>query len=98
MLACIPGAAMVRRVSIDVPALRFAPAGGARLAYQVWGDGPATIVAIPPLAQNIEAAWGWPNVHAMLERFGRFGRWMSDPIRTRRPSATGRGPRLSPNR
>jgi len=46
------------------------------LAYQAWGDGPATIVAIPPFAQNIEAAWGWPGLRAMFERFGTFSRYL----------------------
>ncbi len=46
------------------------------MAYQVWGDGPATIVAIPPFAQNIEAAWSWPDLHAMFERFGTFSRYL----------------------
>lgn len=36
---------------------RFAPARGARLAYQVFGSGGQTVVAIPPTAQNIEMAW-----------------------------------------
>ncbi|HSL59479.1 MAG TPA: alpha/beta fold hydrolase [Acidimicrobiales bacterium] len=58
---------------VDVPEVRFAPArGGARLAYQRFGSGPATIVAIPPLAQNIEMAWERPEVRAMLERFASF--------------------------
>ncbi len=46
------------------------------MAYQVWGEGPATIVAIPPFAQNIEAAWGWPDLRAMFERFGTFSRYL----------------------
>ena len=59
----------------SVPQIHFAPARGSRLAYQVWGSGPA-MVAIPPLAQNIEAAWEWPDVRAMLERFGSFSRYL----------------------
>ncbi|MEM7287332.1 MAG: alpha/beta fold hydrolase [Actinomycetota bacterium] len=60
----------------DVPPIRFAQARGARLAYQDYGSGPPTIVAVPPLAQNIEVAWEWPATRAMLERFGSFGRWI----------------------
>lgn len=44
------------------------------LAYQTWGAGPATIVAIPPLAQNIELTWERPEYRAMLERLGSFAR------------------------
>lgn len=60
----------------DVPPIRFASGRGARLAWQMWGDGPATIVAIPPLAQNIEVAWEWPLVRGMLDRFGSFSRYL----------------------
>lgn len=42
------------------------------LAYQTWGSGPATIVAVPPLAQNIELTWERPEYRTMLERLGSF--------------------------
>jgi pimeloyl-ACP methyl ester carboxylesterase/DNA-binding SARP family transcriptional activator len=51
-------------------------AGCARLAYQDFGEGPATVISIPPLAQNIEMAWEWPEIRAMLERFGSFARFI----------------------
>ena len=59
-----------------VPPIRFAQARGARLAYQDFGDGPATVVAVPPLAQNIETAWEWPAIRAMFDRLGSFSRWV----------------------
>ena len=34
------------------------------------------MVAIPPLAQNIEVAWEWPAVRAMRDRFGSFSRFL----------------------
>jgi pimeloyl-ACP methyl ester carboxylesterase/DNA-binding SARP family transcriptional activator len=34
------------------------------------------VVAVPPLAQNIEVAWEWPEVRWMLERFGSMSRWV----------------------
>ncbi|MFP5327061.1 MAG: alpha/beta fold hydrolase [Acidimicrobiia bacterium] len=52
----------------------YARVGGASLAYQTWGAGPATIVAIPPLAQNIELTWERPEYRTMLERLGAFAR------------------------
>ncbi len=55
---------------------RFAPARGARLAYQVFGAGDQTVVAIPPLAQNIELSWEQPDIRRMLERFGSFCRYL----------------------
>lgn len=57
----------------EVPAVRFAPARGARIAYQDFGDGPV-LVNIPPFAQNIEVAWEWPAVREMLGRLGSFSR------------------------
>ncbi len=60
----------------DVPPIRFAEARGARLAFQAWGEGSETIVAIPPLAQNIEVAWEWPLIRRMFERFGAFARYL----------------------
>jgi len=59
-----------------VPPTQFADARGTRLAYQDFGSGPATVVSIPPLAQNIEMAWEWPEIRTMLERFGSFSRFI----------------------
>ena len=59
-----------------LPQTCFAPARGARLAYQVFGSGAHTVVAIPPTAQNIEMSWEQPAVRAMLERFGSFCRYL----------------------
>jgi pimeloyl-ACP methyl ester carboxylesterase/DNA-binding SARP family transcriptional activator len=59
-----------------IPETRFAQARGARLAYQKFGEGEHRILAIPPLAQNIEIAWEWPDVRAMLERFGSFSEYV----------------------
>lgn len=58
-----------------VPPVRFANSKGARIAYQQWGEGP-DLVGIPPAAQNIEMAWEWPNLEAMLDRFGSFSRYL----------------------
>ncbi len=54
--------------------MRYARVGGVSLAYQTWGAGPATIVAIPPLAQNIELTWERPEYRTLLERLGSFAR------------------------
>lgn len=60
----------------DIPAISFAPARGARLAWQMWGHGSSPIVAIPPLAQNIEVAWESALIRRMFERFGSFSRYL----------------------
>lgn len=61
---------------IDTPPIRFATSRGARLAYQVFGDGPVDIVAIPPMAQHIEMAWERPEIRHMFERFAAFSRFL----------------------
>ena len=63
-------------ITHDAPPTQFANARGARIAYQDFGDGPVTVVSIPPLAQNIEMAWEWPEIRTMLERFGSFSRFI----------------------
>ncbi|MCP3939707.1 MAG: alpha/beta hydrolase [Actinomycetia bacterium] len=59
-----------------VPEIEFAWANGARIAYQVFGSGEQTIVAVPPSAQNIEIAWERPEIRSMLVRFGSFCRYV----------------------
>lgn len=54
----------------------FARAGTTNIAYQAFGTGPPTVVAVPPMAQNVEHGWGWPAIRAMLERFGSFCRYV----------------------
>ncbi|MEZ5226706.1 MAG: alpha/beta hydrolase [Acidimicrobiales bacterium] len=60
----------------SVPEIRFAPARRGRIAYQCFGEGDATIVAIPPSAQNIEVAWEDERIAAMLRRFAGFSRYL----------------------
>ncbi|NNE11544.1 MAG: alpha/beta fold hydrolase, partial [Ilumatobacter sp.] len=59
---------------VDLPEIRFAKAAGSSIAYEVYGDGPATICAVPPMAQNIELAWGSPRIRRMFERYASFSR------------------------
>lgn len=61
---------------IVVPPIRFANARGARLAFQAFGDGPHDVVAIPPMAQNIELSWERPEITVMFDRFSRFSRYV----------------------
>ncbi len=57
-----------------VPEIRFARATGSTIAYMVYGDGPVTICAVPPMAQNIELAWDSPIIRRMFERYATFSR------------------------
>jgi pimeloyl-ACP methyl ester carboxylesterase/DNA-binding SARP family transcriptional activator len=60
-----------------VPETRFAlTARGSSIAYQVIGNGEVTIVSVPPMAQNIELAWGWPAIRRMFEGFAEFCRFV----------------------
>jgi pimeloyl-ACP methyl ester carboxylesterase/DNA-binding SARP family transcriptional activator len=59
-------------VGEDRSPVRFARVDGAAIAYQTWGRGPARIVAVPPLAQNIELTWERPELRSFFERLGRF--------------------------
>ncbi|QYG95075.1 alpha/beta fold hydrolase [Iamia sp. SCSIO 61187] len=52
--------------------VRFARVDGAAIAYQTWGTGPARVVVVPPLAQNIELTWERPEYRALFARLGAF--------------------------
>lgn len=58
-------------MELGVP-VHYARAAGVSLAYQRWGAGPARIIAIPPMAQNIELMWERPEYRYVLHRFGSF--------------------------
>lgn len=53
--------------------MRFARVDRTAIAFQTWGRGPTRIVAVPPLAQNIELAWERPEYRAFFERLGHVG-------------------------
>lgn len=59
-----------------MPEVRYASAAGASIAYQLFGHGERTVVAVPPLAQNVELVWQWPDARRMLEGFGAFCRYL----------------------
>lgn len=42
----------------------------------MFGDGPVTIVSVPPLAKNIEIAWECPQYRHYFERLGSFSRYV----------------------
>jgi pimeloyl-ACP methyl ester carboxylesterase/DNA-binding SARP family transcriptional activator len=55
-------------------AIRFARVGGVAIAFQTWGSGSVDVVAVPPLAQNIELAWELPRYRTFFARLGTFAR------------------------
>ncbi len=62
--------------SRPVPEVRYATSGRASIAYQAFGRDHPAIVAVPPLAQNIELIWEWPSARRLLEGFGSFCRYV----------------------
>lgn len=67
---------MVAPDADEVPPIHFTRAGRSSIAYQVVGDGPETLVSVPPMAQNIELAWEWPGLRYMFRRLASFSRFV----------------------
>ncbi len=68
---------------------RYARNGDARIAYQVIGDGPFDLIAVPGFVSNVEYLWEIPGVASIIERFASYARlitWdkrgtgLSDPL------------------
>jgi class 3 adenylate cyclase len=67
----------------------YARSGDARIAYQVFGEGPMDLAFVPGFVSNVEHIWELPGVAAVLERFASYARvimWdkrgtgLSDPV------------------
>jgi class 3 adenylate cyclase len=59
---------------VNVPETRYAKSDGLDIAYQSFGAGEHTLVAVPPIVSNIELVWedaGWAR---FLRRLGTFCR------------------------
>lgn len=76
------------------PETRYARSGGARIAYQVIGDGPIDLLLVPWFVSHVEAGWEEPNLAWFLSRLASFARLiifdtrgtgLSDPV-TRIPA------------
>lgn len=61
---------------MEAPPTQFVTTRKGRIAFQDYGQEAPVVVAIPPMAQNVEEAWQRPEIKAMLERFGSFARWI----------------------
>ncbi|MFL5959965.1 MAG: adenylate/guanylate cyclase domain-containing protein [Gaiellaceae bacterium] len=53
---------------------RYAKSGGINIAYQVLGDGPIDLVAIPIWLSHLEAAWDEPSLARFYRRLASFSR------------------------
>ena len=59
---------------MDVPETRYAKSDGIDIAYQSFGEGDVTFVAVPPIVSNIELVWEEPGWARFLRRLGSFCR------------------------
>lgn len=59
-----------------VPETRYARNGDVHLAYQEFGEGPVTLVGLPPIVSNIEVIWEHPDSARFLRRLGQFSRFV----------------------
>ncbi len=59
---------------MTTPTTRYAKSDGVHVAYQEFGDGPASIVFVPGFVSHIDNYWTHPNVVRWLERLGSFAR------------------------
>lgn len=57
-----------------LPETRYARSGDVSIAYQVIGDGPIDIIAVPGLGSHIEFAHELPGYTASLRRLAKFAR------------------------
>lgn len=55
----------------ELPDTRFARGPAGRLAYQVLGDGPVSLVFIPGFGGNVEIRWEEPNLTRLYRRLAR---------------------------
>jgi pimeloyl-ACP methyl ester carboxylesterase/DNA-binding CsgD family transcriptional regulator len=70
-------------------ATSYAVSDGARIAYQVVGEGPEDLVLVPGFVSNVDIGWTWPALAAFqfmlaslhrLVLFDKRGTGLSDPV------------------
>jgi pimeloyl-ACP methyl ester carboxylesterase/DNA-binding CsgD family transcriptional regulator len=71
------------------PDTRYAKSGDLNIAFQVVGEGPPDLVAVPGFVSHVEAGWQWPYLSRYLHRLATFSRLvvfdkrgtgLSDPV------------------
>jgi class 3 adenylate cyclase len=58
----------------EAPATRYAATEGGYVAYQVFGEGPPTILFITSWLSNLDVMWDAPGLPAYFERLSSFAR------------------------
>jgi class 3 adenylate cyclase/pimeloyl-ACP methyl ester carboxylesterase len=75
---------------VEPPETRYADSGGVKIAYQVYGTGPRTLVVVPGFVSNLDLQWTEHQWRRFNERLGSFARvvlydkagtGLSDPVR-----------------
>ena len=61
---------------MEPPETRYAKSGDLSIAYQVVGDGPIDLVAVPGMMVNLETSWQQPAMARFHERCARFSRYI----------------------
>jgi pimeloyl-ACP methyl ester carboxylesterase len=56
----------------EIPATRYAVTDGGHVAYQVFGEGPPTILFITSWFSNLDVMWDAPGLPAYLDRLASF--------------------------
>ncbi|HEX4820098.1 MAG TPA: adenylate/guanylate cyclase domain-containing protein [Acidimicrobiales bacterium] len=59
-----------------VPETHYARNGDVYIAYQSFGDGPVSLIGIPPIVSNIEVLWEHPLPARFLRRLASFSRFV----------------------
>src|SRR2546430_1185163 len=85
---------------MDRPDVRYAHNGEVAIAYQVFGEGPISLVCVPGFISNLYWNWELPEFSRMLTGLGSFARvvildrrgvGLSDRLYPQRPSVFGGG-------
>ena len=58
---------------MDIPEVQYARSGGVSIAYQVVGDGPQTLLFVPP-GTNLYSLWEQPRIASFLRRLSEHAR------------------------
>jgi pimeloyl-ACP methyl ester carboxylesterase/DNA-binding CsgD family transcriptional regulator len=75
-------------VARRVPPIRYAQSAGAKIAYQVSGEGPCDLVLVPGLVSHLDLQWQQPSYRRFVTalehacrviRFDKRGTGLSDP-------------------
>ncbi len=59
---------------MDAPQTRYVERDGVKIAWQVFGDGPAEILFVPGWVSNVDQFWQYPQPREFFTELAAFGR------------------------